>query len=385
MASVKKRDGYGFEVRYIDPTTGKRPSKTFKLKKDADAFKRKVEREIEDGMHVTRSATKTMKDVFGEFLAHTELRWREGRIGEGHYRRQEMVTKVYLMPSLAARIVRDLTIQDVGALHRSMADRGLHPRSIKQYLSTLQQVEQFARKRGYLKAQPVADAMSDLRGAPAFRVETFKPAEITQLLRAAPANMRGRPLRTAAFMGCAVALAALAGLRVGEILALQASNVDLDRRTIRVRHNMTAYRELKGPKTAAGVRDVRIPETLAGLLRHWRDEYYSGDPDGLFFTTTTGNGYVYYAVNMAWRRLLEREQLAHRHFHALRHFYTSWLLRHGMPVADVSKMLGHSDQRVTLQVYAHALMDESEAGSQVDRIASLLVANDAAVDAPVTQ
>ncbi len=387
MASVTPRPwtkpdgtiGRVWMVRYIDPATGKRPGKSFQLKKDADAFKRQVERDLEDGLHVTRSATKVMKHVIEEFIEHTETRWREGQIGESHYRRQAMVARVYIMPALANRVVRDLTIADVAKLHRSMVDKGLHPRSVKQYLNTLQMVEDFARKRGYLKTQPVADAMSDQRGIPAFRVETFKPAEVTQLLRAAPELMRGRPLRTAAFMGCAVALASLAGLRVGEILTLHTCNVDFDRRLVRVRNSITAYREMKGPKTAAGVRDVELPPTLMAMLERWRDTYHGDDAPELFFATGTGGAYTYGAVHEGWLRLLKREGLPRRHFHALRHFYTSWLLKHGMPVAEVSKMLGHSDQRITLQVYTHSLMEEAERGSHIDRIAGILMSNDAPV------
>ena len=67
MASVARRPGkdkkgnpYGWTVRYIDPATGKRPCATFALKKDADAYKRKVEREIEDGLHVVASDQMTV-------------------------------------------------------------------------------------------------------------------------------------------------------------------------------------------------------------------------------------------------------------------------------------------------------------------------------------
>ncbi|SEM53972.1 Site-specific recombinase XerD [Sphingomonas gellani] len=385
MASVKKREGYGYEVRYIDPATGKRPSKTFQLKKDAEAYKRKVEREIEDGVHVGRASTKTVNEVCAEFLADCEVRRRDGRIGEGHSRRHDMVCRRYIGPAFGTTAARDLTVRQVSDLYASMIGGGVHPRSAKQYLSTLQLVEKFARKHGYLKAQPVADAMMDLRGIPAFKVETFAPAEVTHLLAAVHKRIHGRRRRSTAFMACCISLAALCGLRVGEVLGLKASNLDLDRRVLRVRHNLTAYRELKGPKTAAGIRDVPIPEPVAAELIRWRDDLSVANDGGYFFTREDGRPYEYGAVHESWKRLLVREALPPRHFHALRHFYASWLLRHGMPVADVSKMIGHSSHDMTLRVYTHALLESDEAISQVDRIAGLLPANDASKCLSVTQ
>lgn len=387
MASVNKRKwkkpdgsiGEAWAVRYFDET-GARRSKTFDLKKDADAFRRKVEREIEDGTHVAPTASKRLKDVLDEFLADTECRRKSGIIGEGHCRRQAMVCRVYLAPAMGQVAARDLNIEHVAKLRRTMLEKGLHPRSVKQYLNTLQMVEQFARRRGYLKTQPVTDALSDLlRGTPAFSVETFKAEEVTQLLQAAPARAHGRPLRTAAFMGCAVALAALAGLRAGEILGLHADNVDLDARVLRVRHNLTSYREIKGPKTAAGRRTVPLPAQVVDMLRHWRDGFQIANEQGLFFTTSQGKAFTYGALHMAWTRLLDREGVPTRHFHALRHFYASWLLMHGMPMAEVSRMLGHSSHQMTLQVYTHAMMNDADASSRVDRIAGLLPVRDARV------
>src|SRR6187402_2134995 len=89
MASVTKRqhtradgsNGDKWVVRYLDPSTGKRPCKTFDLKKDAEAFKRKVEREVEDGTHTTSAESKTVSAVMGEFLASYRGRVADGRVG----------------------------------------------------------------------------------------------------------------------------------------------------------------------------------------------------------------------------------------------------------------------------------------------------------------
>ena len=56
------------------------------------------------------------------------------------------------------------------------------------------------------------------------------------------------------------------------------------------------------------------------------------------------------------------------HFHDLRHSAASWLIAQGVPITDVSQMLGHADPSITLRIYAHALPNSQ------DRVAAALAA-----------
>ena len=92
MASVSKRRWTSpsgerkeaWEVRYHDPATGRHPSKSFGLKKDAEAYRRKVEREIEDGAHVIRSNSRTVAQTSAEFTADLARRAEEKQVGRGY-------------------------------------------------------------------------------------------------------------------------------------------------------------------------------------------------------------------------------------------------------------------------------------------------------------
>ena len=65
---------------------------------------------------------------------------------------------------------------------------------------------------------------------------------------------------------------AMAGLRVGEVLALKGEDVDLAAGTLRVAGSMSRREGLRGPKTAAGERTIPIPFALVDRLRRHRDE-----------------------------------------------------------------------------------------------------------------
>ena len=144
------------------------------------------------------------------------------------------------------------------------------------------------------------------------------------------------------------------GLRVGEALALTGEDVDLERRVIRVRAS----------KTDAGLRTVPIVDELGVVLLAWIERLRTRKdwrPDLPLLATRGGTAWK---EQYAWRLV---KRVAHRAElriggpgplatavtpHTLRRTYASDLINRGVPLEHVSKMLGHSDVRVTQQAYA---------------------------------
>jgi len=399
MASVKPRPGYGYEVRYIDPATGKRPSKTFKLKKDADAYKRKVEREIEDGVHTATSATRTVAEVAAEFQAWQLERVQMGKLGQSRQVVCAGVCRNHIIPAIGRILIAHLKWADVETLHRSVTAKNLTPMSVKHIMGVMKQLEDFARKREWTKARVVQDVNRDNGGVRAAVVEVPTPDEVRQILVAAavPKRLPGRRgctihLRSAALRECYVYLAALCGLRFGEISALTREAIDFAAKQIRIRHAMTKWDVMKGPKTEAGVRDVPMPQIVADRLAAWLETHVVAEPRGLVFRSSTG-GMVrntsFYSNH--WGPLLKSLGFQHRgqgtfHFHALRHFAGSMMLHYGMPLPEVSATLGHHKFDMTLQVYIHRITAGDRSNDVAERMAAspLLSLPDARPVASVT-
>jgi integrase len=67
-----------------------------------------------------------------------------------------------------------------------------------------------------------------------------------------------------------------------------------------------------------------------------------------------------FTPDVAWNvmaRACKAAGIAHFHPHDLRHHYASIKLREGVPVTDLATQLGHSKKSMTLDVYAHVLID----------------------------
>lgn len=382
MASVTKRswtyngvEKEAWQVRYIDEN-GRRRGKQFKLKKEADAFERKVEREIEDGVHTPQAEAAKIADIAAEFIEHTEQRLHDGRIGHDRANNLCSVIRREVIPRLGHKRFRDLTAVDVERWYADQTRR-IQPKTAKDRVYMLKLMETFARKRGYMKTSPVSDALPELRGIKAAPIRVPNGEEMTHLLRYLVVKRPYHHDRSHDFLKCLVYLAALCGLRQGEILGLTIANVDFDEGMIRVRHNLTRRDVLKSPKTAAGVRDVPLPPIVAEELRSWLQRHWVANERGLIFRSSTGRRIHTAAAHRPWKAFLARAGLtsegkASLHFHALRHFNASWLVANGMPITDVANLLGHGHFDVTLQVYAHSVMGHDERARRVTSIVNKL-------------
>jgi integrase len=163
-----------------------------------------------------------------------------------------------------------------------------------------------------------------------------------------------------------VVLALFAGLRVSEVLALRWQDFDFDRKTVTVRMALEETTAggivFKPPKTAAGVREVSLPdivvETMHAVRRQQLEQRLAlglGRPTGdvLVFSRFNGAPQSPHGLSKEWGIVAEGIGLGEITFHALRHSHVSQLVAAGIDVVKISKRLGHTSPTITLGVYAH--------------------------------
>lgn len=392
MASVAKRNwthkgvkAEAWVVRYLDDK-GVRRSKQFDLKRDADAFKRRAERELQDGLHTADTESLTLAQVAPEFLAFTDQRFADGRIGAARHKKLHHMVKVRCLPLMGSKTLNKWEMRDVEKLFRDLiAERGVKAITARETIFDLKLLQDFAIKRGYMKRRPVDEALEELRGIKKARVRVPTEDEVRALIAAAaerPFNCTQRSQRRREVM---LHVAAFCGLRQGEILGLKTCHVRFDRGVIEVRHSLLWNDILKGPKTAAGVRDVPMPSHVQSMLAAYIRDFPAAspdNPDGLVFRTQKGKPFDVATLHKQWHDLVERagidETTGSLRWHSLRHFCTSWLIRHGMPITDAARLLGHSAFDTTLQIYAHATMSDTVRRDAIQRgAAAFLPTSDA--------
>ncbi|WP_436775655.1 tyrosine-type recombinase/integrase [Yinghuangia sp. YIM S09857] len=270
-----------------------------------------------------------------------------------------------------------------------IAERGLSPRTVELYQSLLRlhiaptlgdvYVSDItpSEVRGWRAGRlGVGVGASTVAKAYAFMRAVLTTAVQDELIRRNPCQIKGgskehtpeRPIATVADVyalagqvprrfRALVLVAALLGLRWGELIALTRDDVDVNARTVRIRASVAVLRNgqqfRKLPKSAAGVRTVVVPAVLVPELR-WHIECYA-EPgrDGRLFVGAKGATPRANHFHKLWHRARTAVGMPHLHFHDLRHTGNMLAAAAGANTREMMTRMGHSTARAAL-IYQHA-------------------------------
>ncbi len=168
------------------------------------------------------------------------------------------------------------------------------------------------------------------------------------------------------------AIAAMTGMRVGEILALQTNDLDFERRMIHVRRSVWQG-QIQTVKSKASKAPVPMPDALSVMIKAYL-ESWQPNPAKLLFINRRGRPYSSNkVVQKALWPLLEKLNIPKCGLHAFRHMHSSLLLDTGASPTVTQAQLRHSDARITLGVYGHVIGDSQR--NAVEKVANLLAPN----------
>jgi len=279
----------------------------------------------------------------------------------------------FFVPHIGHLRLRDLRPGHIEAMLAALAvpklgRRPRGPASIRRVHASLRSALGAAVKKRLLPYNPAVGI--DLPAAPRPRVQPWEPAELGRFLDTAAADPLGTVFETMA----------LSGLRRGEAAGLRWPDLDVDRGHAVVRQQLVAINDddhpcpycghhHKGasfgkPKTRSG--EDRIVDLDCGvigvLLAHrlrqdseraaWGDAY---SDHGLVFAREDGTPWAPERLTKRFNQIVARAGLRPIRLHDLRHGQASLMLAAGVPMAVVSKRLGHSSLSITSDTYSHLL------------------------------
>jgi integrase len=200
-----------------------------------------------------------------------------------------------------------------------------------------------------------------------------KEMEIIRDVKGFVERVRGHHL----FVPAMIAL--FTGMRLGEVLALRWSRIDIVRKVIEVREAIEQTKTsitIKAPKTKAGRRDITLPDFLVEVLQAFRTEQLeirmklgAGKlpNDLLLFGGINGELPSQKYFSKAWSDFAAQIAMPEISFHALRHTHASQLISEGVDVVTISRRLGHANAAITLKVYAHLFTnDDGKAAAAIN-------------------
>ncbi|WP_349535199.1 tyrosine-type recombinase/integrase [Leuconostoc citreum] len=140
------------------------------------------------------------------------------------------------------------------------------------------------------------------------------------------------------------------GARLGEIIAVTKSDVDFVNNTITISKSYSeAVKKLTDTKNSQSNRTISVTNELIDIIKLYT--HYLP-----LYTNCYGRG-----CSRRLEHILKDLNIPKIRFHDLRHSHASFLLYNDVAIEYVSKRLGHKNTRITLDVYAHMLIEkESE-------------------------
>lgn len=265
--------------------------------------------------------------------------------------------------TLAGIPLTRLTPAHVERTMAGLLDRGLSAQTVRHARSTLRRALHDAQRDGLLTRNVAALARPP-------RIERRE-------MRALSAADVGRLVTSTIDdpFGPLFAAAVGTGLRLGELLGLAWSDVELAGGTLTVRRALSRAHgggyELAEPKTARSRRALDLTSTAADALRRQKARQAAArlgagsawqDRHDLVFTDPVGRPWRPDVVSAAFRSTAARLGLPVR-LHDLRHTAASLMLAQGASLLDVSRALGHSSITITADVYAHVTPDQRRAAA----------------------
>lgn len=282
------------------------------------------------------------------------------------FRRGTGVTKGRIMSALADRPAREITTREIEDLLKSVAASSVSPRTVNKARQLICAVFNYGRRASTyaLPANPAAEA--DRRAEPSAAVLAFySPEDVETLARALSRGSHRDADRPAVTTEEATAraaedaqdaelvrIAAYAGLRRGELVALRWRDVDFAGQKIVVRRSVSADVEVNSTKSRRA-REVPLPDQAAEAFERLSRRSDFTSPDDYVFASRFGRRLDASALRRRFERARAAAGLGPLRFHDLRHTYGSLLVAGGIDLASVKAAMGHA-RISTTERYLHA-------------------------------
>jgi integrase len=261
---------------------------------------------------------------------------------------------------LGDKPLEKIAVADVERLISGMRRNGTGPKTIRNALALLSQIFRFAQRRGWCRENPCLqvdapklDESADIR--------FLDEDELAALIRGVPETGPFADTDRALFL-----VAAMTGLRQGELLALRWRDVDWPARKIRVRRNFVRG-HWGTPKSRRGSRSVPMADRVgAELERHFQRSAYRNDDDLVFGHPQAGSVLSHSKLVRRFKRALTAAGVRPVRFNDLRHTFGTRMAAAGVPLRTLQEWMGHRDIKTT-QIYADYQPDDRLEAELVER------------------
>lgn len=341
-----KRHGQVYEVRLRDPR-GREYSRSFRTRREAAAFEAQQRADRSRGSWMDPRGGKLTLRAFAEQWMNqkSDLTPATRVLYEGELR-------LHILPVLGDIELARLSPSDVRNWHAAMSKKAKPgPVGVAKCYRLLRAILNTAVDDELIAKNPCSIKNAGVERSPERPIATVPELETL----AAVMEPRFKAM---------LLLAAWCSLRLGELLGLTRSSIDLLHGTIRVtgqRQEVKGADGLRKPKSQAGVRTITIPEPVVADVERHLAEFSEPGANGFVFTGPKGGPLRRATFYKAWRSALAAAGMDNSlKPHDLRHTGNTLAAATGASTKELMARMGQSSPRAAL-LYQHATQDRDEA------------------------
>ena len=376
MSTIEKRgDSYRIVVSCGFDVNGKRIKRSMTWKPDRAYTPKQLEKALNKAAvefeakvlsgEIAADSRLKLVDFIPQYMESAKLKLEPTTIAE--YTR---VIDKYILPALGHLRLKDIRPAHVqkfvnmlssGEYRQDGKTGALKPASVKRYYAVLQSILSAAYRLELLLSNPTDSGKITLPTMEEQKTDIMSKEQLAEMLEA----LDSEPLQ----LQVIIHLAIITGCRRGELTSLKWSDINFEKCEITVSKSLY---QLKGEKAKTKrtknkkKRVVTIPEYCIELLRLLRIEQtekrfklgtaWNGTADNYVFIKNDGSVMHPSTPTEQFNDFLQRHDLKHIKFHALRHTSATLSLLNGANIKQVAARLGHS-QLSTTNRYLHAIQE----------------------------
>lgn len=282
------------------------------------------------------------------------------KVKELSYRRKISTLKNQVYPYIGGFEIRELTFSDIQRMVNCLNERGLSFSTIKKAYEAVSSCLRFFRMENGSAFNPCEGiSLPDGKRKDISDICFFDKKQREQIVKEATRTYQSG--KSVYRLGWAFVLLMYSGMRVGELCALEWSDIDFEEKTISV--NKTAI-EVNAAEHGAGVitqnntktrNSVRvIPMTKMAFNSLMELKKINGS-EKYVITSSNHKRIRPTRLDKTFYDILRAAALPKTGVHALRHTFASMLFNNGCEIKIVSDLLGHTSTKVTENIYIHLI------------------------------
>jgi integrase len=350
--TIKRRNRAGkvyFQVRFLAEDGVTLKSKSYPEAKTRAQACRFAEEDLKRGIlpsNANPSALESVREFWSESSPYFKSRALKGRPLSESYRQSGLWNLKHFETYLEGKLLADLTAESLEEYADGLAGKGINPRTINLGIEAIRRPYSVFCKKHHL-----ANALAEVEHHEQKPRERgiLTPEELSKIIQV-DNDPRAR---------LAVLLGALCGLRKGEVRGLQFDDVDFEKGTLSICHNVVFTKEgVKAPKCGSS-RIIPAPELVLKAIWECRKLYPAGhfvipnfaSPDKPCNVITVGRAFYRILDTIG----IDADERKRRNlvFHGLRHTFVSLSQNAGIPDFIVARLSGHKGLAM-VQRYTHS-------------------------------